>query len=127
MVTVNGTGLLAFMLGATRTARGPELAPEGIVMPIELALQEVVGAAVPFNITALLPCAAPNPEPEITTEPPTAPVVAETALITGAGAFGVLMDTLSKVAVARLVFALLLSARPTYTFCAMLIVWLPPT
>ena len=113
MVTVNGTGLLAFMLGATRTARGPELAPDGIVMPIEPALQELVGAAVPFNITALLPCTAPNPEPEITTAAPADPVVVETALMAGAGAPAVLMDTLSKVAVAKLVFALLLSARPT--------------
>jgi hypothetical protein len=36
-------------------------------------------------------------------------------------------ETLSKVAVAKLVFTSLLSARPMYTFCAMLIVWLPPT
>jgi len=36
-------------------------------------------------------------------------------------------ETLSKVAVAKLVFTSLLSARPMYTFCDMLIVWLPPT
>ncbi len=115
------------MLGATRTAKGPEVAPDGIVMLIELSLQEVMGAAVPFSITALFPCVAPNPEPEITTALPTDPVVAETALITGAGVAAVLMDTLSKVAVAKLEVALLLTARPMYTLCAMLIVWLPPT
>jgi hypothetical protein len=110
--TVKLTGLLAFMLGATRTARGPEGALDGIVMPIELSLQEVVGTAVPFRITALFPCVAPNPKPEIATALPTDPVVVETALINDAGVPGVLMETLSKVAVAKLVFTLLLSAIP---------------
>ena len=40
----------------------------------------------------------------------------------GGGATGVLTDTLSKVAVARDVVLPLLAAKPTYTFCPMLIV-----
>jgi hypothetical protein len=42
-------------------------------------------------------------------------------------AYGVLSDTLSKVAVASEDVVRLLSASPTYRFCAMLTVWLVPT
>jgi hypothetical protein len=45
----------------------------------------------------------------------------------GAGGGGVLSDTLSKVAVARAELLPLFTANPTYTFCAMLIVWLVPS
>jgi hypothetical protein len=61
------TGLLSFMLGATDTAKGPEVAPEGIVMVIDVALQELIVTSALFRITTLLPCALPNPVPEITT------------------------------------------------------------
>ena len=115
------------MLGATRTASGPEVAPEGIVAVIDVLLHKLIVSATPFNITWLVPCGTPNPEPEITTEPPTDPVVAETPLITGPGVPGVVMDTLSNVAVAKLDVLLLLTAKPTFTLCAMLIVWLLPT
>jgi hypothetical protein len=54
------------------------------------------------------------------------PVVAETAVITGAGAAVELTDTLSNVALAKADVVRLLTARPTYTFCAMLTVWLVP-
>ena len=53
-------------------------------------------------------------------------MVAETLVITGAGAEGVLSDTLSKVAVASAEALPLFTAIPTYTFCPMLIVWLLP-
>jgi hypothetical protein len=39
---------------------------------------------------------------------------------------GFAVETLSKVAVARLEVLPLLAPRPTYTLCAMLIVWLVP-
>jgi hypothetical protein len=39
---------------------------------------------------------------------------------------GVLSDTLSKVAVAKDELVPLFTAKPTYTVCAMLIVWLAP-
>jgi uncharacterized protein with PQ loop repeat len=41
-------------------------------------------------------------------------------------AYGALIETLSKVAVARAEALPLFTANPTYTFCAMLIVWLVP-
>jgi len=43
------------------------------------------------------------------------------------GVEGVASDTLSKVAVARAVGVPLVTAKPTKTFCAMLIVWLAPS
>jgi len=39
---VNVTGLLLFMLGATEAAKGPEVAPDGIVMVMDLSLQELI-------------------------------------------------------------------------------------
>ncbi len=50
---------------------------------------------------------------------------AETAKF-GGGATGALTDTLSKLAVASEEVLRLLTASPTYTFCAMLTVWLVP-
>ena len=120
------TGLLSFMLGATETTSGPEVAPDGIAMLMDVLLQELIVTGRSFSITALPPCEAPNPVPEITTELPIDPVVAETLVITGAGAEGVLSDTLSKAAVARVEVVPLVTAMPTYTFCAMLIAWLVP-
>ena len=61
------TGLLLFMLGATETAKGPEVAPDGIVMVMDVSLQELMVTTAPFNITTLLPCGVPNPVPVITT------------------------------------------------------------
>jgi len=66
-VTVKGTGLLLFMPGATETTKGPEVAPAGMVMVMELLLQELMVTVAPFRITTLLPWADPNPVPEITT------------------------------------------------------------
>jgi hypothetical protein len=44
----------------------------------------------------------------------------------GGGATGMLIETLSKTAVAKAEALPLFTANPTYTFCAMLIVWLVP-
>jgi len=38
-VTVKRTALLSFMLGATETSKGPEVAPTGMVMLIDVLLQ----------------------------------------------------------------------------------------
>jgi hypothetical protein len=114
------------MVGATRTARGPDVAPVGIVAVTEVALQAVTGATTPFSITALLPCVAPNPDPEITTEVPTGPPVVDSAVMAGVAALGVFTDTLSNVAVARAELLELFATNPIYTFCAMLIVTLVP-
>ncbi len=104
--------MLAFMLGATNTANGPEVAPVGIVMVIEVALQVLMVAGAPFSITALLPCEAPKPVPVITTWLPTDPEVVDRLVITGAGEAVELTDTLSNVAVPRLEVLSSLTAKP---------------
>jgi hypothetical protein len=67
VLTVKITALLSFMLGATDTTNGPEVAPVGIVMVIDVALQAFIVTSAPFSSTTLLPCEAPNPTPVITT------------------------------------------------------------
>src|SRR5258708_3919749 len=114
------------MLGATETSTDPELAPVGMVMLIDVPIQVLTVTAAPFSSPALPPCGAPNPEPDITTWLPMDPVVADTAVITGAGAAAELTDTPSNVPVAKEDVVRLLTASPTYTFCAMLTVWLVP-
>jgi hypothetical protein len=66
-VTVNTTGLLSFMLGATETTNNPDIAAEGMVMLIDVSLQELMVTGVAFRITTLPPCEAPKFEPAITT------------------------------------------------------------
>ena len=43
------------MLGATETSKGPEVAPAGIVIVMEVSLQELTVANAPFSRTTLLP------------------------------------------------------------------------
>jgi hypothetical protein len=71
-----------------------------MVIAIEVSLHEVTVTGAPFKVTRLLPWDAPKLDPSRRTVSPTAPVVPEIFVITGAGFVGVLMDTLSKVAVA---------------------------
>ncbi len=118
--------MLSFMLGAMEASKDPEVAPAGIVILIDVPLQVLMVTAAPFSNTALPLCWAPNPVPVITTWLPMDPVVAETAVITGAGAAVELTDTLSNVALAKEDVVRLLTASPTYTFGAMLTVWLVP-
>jgi len=114
------------MPGATDTTNGPEVAPTGMVMLMDVALQVLMVTAVPFSRTTLFPWGAPNPVPDSTTGLPMDPVVADVLLITGAGAEAELTDTLSKTAVASAEVLPLFTAIPTYTFCAMVMVWLVP-
>jgi len=114
------------MLGAIDASNDPVVAPTGIVMLIDVPLQVFTVTPAPFSNTALPLCWAPNPVPVITTWLPIDPVVAETAVITGAGAAAELSDTLSNVALAKADVVRLLTANPTYTFDAMLTVWLVP-
>src|SRR3989442_13026031 len=111
------------MPGAADTANGPDVAPGGMVMLMEVLLQELIVAGVPFSSTTLPACVAPYPVPDITTGLPIDPVVAETLVITGAGADAELTETLSKVAVARADLLPLFAAQPTQTLCAMLMDW----
>ena len=112
-VTVNTTGLLEFMLGATETTRYPEVAPVGIVIVMEVAVQASTVATIPFRSTMLLPCDAPKFCPLMTTRPPIEPVVPDTLVMTGLGFAVELMETLSKVAVVRPELPPLVTARPT--------------
>src|SRR5208282_4195485 len=66
-VTVKPTALLSFMVGATETTNGPEVAPDGIVIPIEVALHEFTVIGESFRYTALPPWVLPKPEPEMVT------------------------------------------------------------
>jgi len=122
-VTVNITALLSSKLGATETTSAPDTAPEGIVMLIDVSLQELTNTGVAFKVTTLPPCEAPKFAPVITTWLPTVPVVAEIFVMTGAGIPNEPTDTLSKVAVASDEVLPLFTINPTYTFCATLTVW----
>jgi len=106
------------MLGATETVSGPDVAPDGIVMLIEESLHEPTGTGEPLNMTSLLPCDPPKPEPEMVTGLPVDPVVAETDKMLGPGVEVVLIDTLSNVAVANAELSKLATANPIYTLCA---------
>ena len=101
-----------FMVGATDTASGPEVAPEAMLTVIDVPFQESMVIGVSFICTRLAPWLAPNPVPEITTWLPTAAVVALTLLMIGAGVAAELSDTLSKVAMARLEVLRLVTPRP---------------
>src|SRR5579862_8782190 len=87
------------MPGATETRTGPEVAPMGTVIVMDVALQEPTVAETPPSVTTLAPCVSPKPLPEITSWLPTAPVDADRPVITGAGLAVELTDTLSKFAV----------------------------
>jgi hypothetical protein len=100
-VTANVTALLSFMLGATETSNGPEVAPAGIVIVIAVALHELILTGRVLNVTTLPFCVAPKPVPLITTWLPASPVVADRPVMTGAGEVVELTDTLSNVAVPR--------------------------
>jgi len=112
------------MLGATETTIGPDVAPEGMVITMAVALHELTVTVTSLSKTTLLPCTAPKPEPKIATWPPTDPVVAERFVITGAGDPdpGKLTDTVSNVAVAMLELDPLLTPSPIYTVSAIVTV-----
>ena len=63
----------------------------------------------------------------MTTCVPMPPDVGEILVIEGAGAVGVLIETLSKEAVATVELLLALTANPMYTFCAMMMLCVVPT
>jgi hypothetical protein len=62
-VTVKITGLLSFMAGATDTTNGPEVAPAGMVMLMDVALQVLMVTGVPLSSTTLPACVALKFEP----------------------------------------------------------------
>src|SRR5713101_3860214 len=81
--TVKFTPLLATPLAFTATL--PVVAPLGTVTPTLDAPQVVTVAVVPLNVTVPLPCEEPKFDPVIVTAAPTAPVVIDKLVMTGAG------------------------------------------
>ena len=126
-VTAKYTGLLSFIPGATETIKLPDVAPDGIVVCTDVALQELIVTGTPLSVTMLPLCVAPKPVPLMVTLLPTDPVVAERLVMTGPGVAVELTDTLSNVNVSKVELAWLHAARPMYTLCGIVIVWLVPT
>jgi|SRR5712691_5287733 len=82
-VTVKFKPLLATPLSVTTTL--PEVAPAGTGATMLVALQLVGVAAVPLNVTVLVPCDAPKFAPAIVTEVPTGPKVGLRLVMLGGG------------------------------------------
>src|SRR5713226_9729604 len=100
------------MPGASNTVSEPDFAPAGIVALIEPALHELTTSCVPFSSARLLPCEVPKPDPEIETSYPGSPIAGQMLLMAGGTVAAEPTETLSKVAVSRVVLAVLLTARP---------------
>jgi hypothetical protein len=79
--TVNVIPLLANPPTVTTTL--PVVAPIGTFAAIDVLLHVTIVAAVPLNVTVLLPCVAPKFVPAIATVVPAAPEVGERLLIPG--------------------------------------------
>jgi len=75
VVTVKPTPLLA--IPPTVTTRLPVVAPLGTWTTMLPLLQLVGVAAVPLNLTVLVPCVLPNPVPLIVTDVPTGPALGD--------------------------------------------------
>src|SRR5437879_2624757 len=82
-VTVKLTPLLA--TPPTLTTTLPVVAPLGTAAVMLVALQLVGVAAIPLNVTALVPCVAPKFAPVIVTDAPTNPEVGFKLVMLGAG------------------------------------------
>jgi hypothetical protein len=61
----------------TVTTTFPVVAPDGTKTSTVSVLQLFGVAVVPLNVTVLVPCVAPKPDPAIVTEAPTAPDVGD--------------------------------------------------
>src|SRR5439155_16815102 len=111
----------------TVTMTGPVAAPSGTWATICESLQLVIVVAVPpLKDTVLLPCVAPNPDPEIVTEAPGAPDVGDTPVTTGFDSeLPSVTETLSNMAVFRLAELLLLTPNPTYTISGVVMICAP--
>jgi len=83
IVTVKFTPLLA--MPPTVTTTFPVVAPAGTFTPMLVALQPVGVAAIPLNVTVLVPCAAPKFAPMIVTGVPMTPDVGFRLVMLGDG------------------------------------------
>jgi len=79
--TVKLNPLLAVPPTVTTTL--PLVAPEGTVATIEVGLQPVAVAAVPLNVTVLVPCVASKFVPAIVTDVPTGPELGDKPVMLG--------------------------------------------
>src|SRR3989454_351287 len=91
-VTVKLTALLATPPTAITTL--PVVAPAGTGTTKIVALQLVGAAAIPLNVTVLVPCVAPKFAPAIVTEVPTNPDVGFKLVMLGAGTVTVKLTAL---------------------------------
>src|SRR6266498_1570571 len=82
-VSLNVTELLAILLTVTTTAALPAKRPFGTTAVIELLAQLDTDAAIPPNVTVLLPCVEPKLPPVMVTEVPCGPEVGEMLAIPG--------------------------------------------
>lgn len=82
--TVKLTPLLDLLETFTTTL--PVVAPDGTVATMLVALQLVVLALLPLNVTVLVPCVEPKLVPVIVTEAPTAPEVGDKLEMVGPAA-----------------------------------------
>ena len=82
-VTLKLTLLLA--TPPTVTTTPPEVAPAGTGTTMLVAVQLVGVAAVPLNLTVLVPCADPKLVPEMVTDVPTTPEVGVNAAMFDTG------------------------------------------
>jgi len=84
--TVNVFALLAVPDTVTMTL--PLVAPDGtvVVMTVDVQLADATVAAIPLNLTVLVPGVAPKFVPVMVTDAPTAPVVIDRLVIVGTAA-----------------------------------------
>jgi hypothetical protein len=109
----------------TVTGPGPVTALLGTRATICVLFQLVIEVATPpLNPIVLVPWVVPKLDPVTVTDVPTDPTVGDRPVTKGV--VPKVIDTLSKVAVASFVLSWLLTPRPMYAFCAMVIVWLVP-
>lgn len=122
-------GLLLFMVGPRSTVRGPDVAPLGMVAVIEFGLQEFTVITLSFKTTRLFPWEAPKPDPNTDMSYPGSPDAGQMLLMAGGEDAAEETETLSIVAVTRVQLqeSALDTAKPMYTFVAMLMACVSPT
>jgi hypothetical protein len=81
--TVNAAPLLATPLTVTTIVPVPAAAVVGTDAVMDVGPQLDAPADTPLNVTALLPCELPNPEPVIVTEVPAIPDAVERLVMLG--------------------------------------------
>jgi hypothetical protein len=124
--TLNCTELL--VTPPTVTVTGPLVVLLGTVAVMLVLLQDVTVAAMPLKRSWLLPGLEPKVLPATVTVPPTGAAGGVKLVMTGVTTSAVgLIDSLSNVPAVRAELDVLVTARPTNTFPAIVMVWVDPT